>query len=342
MAKYQIPIILLTLLCNLFFTWDCQARTWYLKGDGTGDAPTLRAAVDSASAGDTILVGPGHYATGTDWGLSIYKNIHLISEMGPQNTWVAAITISEGCTVIYLTNLGSNSSLIGFTIIGGYPWMGLAGGIQIKNSSTLIQNNIIRHNASQGAGGILCTDGGSPIIRKNVIYGNRGGTGCGIRVLNSSAVIDSNTIAYNGIGYDGSISCGSGGAIYVNSTLPVTISNNIIAFNHATNGGGIYCSSYTENIVFECNLVYGNEPTNYDGELPDQTGLNGNISLDPQFCAVYPDSTVNFYLQSDSPCLPQNNPNGILCGLIGAWPKGCGPIGTEETPWGKIKDMYRK
>ena len=31
-------------------------RTWYINTDGTGDAPTIQAGVDSSVAGDTVLV----------------------------------------------------------------------------------------------------------------------------------------------------------------------------------------------------------------------------------------------------------------------------------------------
>jgi hypothetical protein len=37
------------------------ARTWHVLADGTGDAPSVRAAVDRAAIGDTIVVGPGQY-----------------------------------------------------------------------------------------------------------------------------------------------------------------------------------------------------------------------------------------------------------------------------------------
>lgn len=38
-----------------------QARTWLVLADGSGHAPTIQAAVDSATTADTVLVGPGTY-----------------------------------------------------------------------------------------------------------------------------------------------------------------------------------------------------------------------------------------------------------------------------------------
>jgi hypothetical protein len=37
------------------------ARTWYIQPDALGDAPTIQAGVDSAAAGDTVLVACGTY-----------------------------------------------------------------------------------------------------------------------------------------------------------------------------------------------------------------------------------------------------------------------------------------
>jgi Chlamydia polymorphic membrane protein (Chlamydia_PMP) repeat len=39
----------------------CLATVWEVKADGTGDVPTLQAAIEAAVSGDTVLVFPGTY-----------------------------------------------------------------------------------------------------------------------------------------------------------------------------------------------------------------------------------------------------------------------------------------
>jgi len=46
-------------LCVLFLTAAAQAATWVVKPDGTGDFPTIQAAIDGAAGGDVILLTDG-------------------------------------------------------------------------------------------------------------------------------------------------------------------------------------------------------------------------------------------------------------------------------------------
>ena len=36
-----------------------SARTWYIKLDGSGDAPTIQAGIDSAAVGDSVILEGG-------------------------------------------------------------------------------------------------------------------------------------------------------------------------------------------------------------------------------------------------------------------------------------------
>jgi len=52
-------LLILSFMLSLFWPIGAVSRTWYVRNDGTGDAPTIQAAVDSAAAGDTVLIGLG-------------------------------------------------------------------------------------------------------------------------------------------------------------------------------------------------------------------------------------------------------------------------------------------
>jgi hypothetical protein len=61
-----------------------SARTWRVNTAGTGDAPTLHAAMDSAAAGDIVLVEAGYYDLADP--LSVPEGVQLVGEAGPAQT----------------------------------------------------------------------------------------------------------------------------------------------------------------------------------------------------------------------------------------------------------------
>jgi hypothetical protein len=85
--------------------------------------------------------------------------------------------------------------------------------------------------------------------------------------------------------------------------------------------------------VLTCCDLYGNPGGDWVGGVADQYGVRGNISADPLFCDPGGD---DFRLQEGSPCAP-----GEECGLMGAWPVGCGGTPVEETSWGAVKALFR-
>jgi hypothetical protein len=102
----------------------------------------------------------------------------------------------------------------------------------------------------------------------------------------------------------------------------------IIANNKGSGISWYEPSPYT----IECNDVYGNVFANYIN-IPDLTGEDGNVSLDPQFCS----RGGGYELQADSPCAPENNDCGLL---MGAYPVACGDTAARATSWGHVKSLY--
>jgi parallel beta-helix repeat protein len=65
-----------------------DARTWRVTPDGTGDAPSLEAVMDSVSPGDTVLVGPGEHAIAS---FTIPDAVVVVGEQGPRQTRVVPV-----------------------------------------------------------------------------------------------------------------------------------------------------------------------------------------------------------------------------------------------------------
>lgn len=186
------------------------------------------------------------------------------------------------------------------------------------SESSILDNLIF---GSDGAA-IICL--ASIRIEGNVIYSNRSFEvgSFGAIYCEASPLIEGNTIVGNLGFFSGGIYCGPNSSPIIKSNI---IANNIAISEEyeILGGGGIYADSTASPIVVCCDL-FSNEPVNYIG-IPDQTGINGNISLDPLFCgAEHHDYTIHYL----SPCAAGNNPNGPQWGQIGALGVGCDFIET--------------
>ena len=280
-----------------------DARTWLVRQDGSGDCTTIQACCDSAGWGDTVLVAPGTYAEHVD----MEEPLVLVSDEGPLATIIAAP--STFASVVIMRRPGV---VDGFTIRDGHLSVGWTGVGGVYLLSGTLRNCLIVHNTASGidtpekAGGVFA---------------------CG------NAVIEGNTIVSNGYFV-------IAGGIYCRSDYVGQIVRNIVALN--TDGYGIYCEPGATP-TFICNNVWGNDEGEYAGACSDQTGLNGNISLDPLFCDPYLGDYWDFddgdyTLHADSPCLAAPG-----CGLMGALGQGCPATSVEErsTSWGRIKVLFR-
>jgi len=94
-------------------------------------------------------------------------------------------------------------------------------------------------------------------------------------------------------------------------------------------GGVFYCS---------CTNIFGNPEGNWTGVLSELLGQDGNIAVDPEFCSTDPSADENWDLQSDSPCLGENNAE---CEDIGARGAGCNDTPVSGASWGRIKILFR-
>lgn len=317
---------------SLIVTGAERAKTWNVYSDGSGDAPSIAAAVDSAAVGDMILLYPGVFV---EHDIVVDKPVVIKGVMGPAFTYVNANNLGR-CFV--LASEAGAARLEDLTLTRGRAegvgLLGRGGAILCGSDATIVGCTITNSRAMLGGG--MFIDGPAATVRNCRIYANSADeAGGGMYVLASGGEIDHTIIAENTAAEDG-------GGIYYGGDLGAltncTVSHNvalhqgsgilvgsagsgphiegcIISFSPV--GTGIYDIWGPQVIDISCSDVFGNVGANYGGFLTDQTGKNGNISADPQFCNP---GAVDFSIGDGSPC----RPDGSSCGaLIGARPVGC-------------------
>lgn len=119
------------------------------------DYPTIRAAINAAADGDSVIVSAGTYVERINFG---GKAIIVIST-DPGSPAVVAATIINGNAGVVVVTFDSGetelSVLAGFTITNG------TGGIYCLNSSPTISGNVIPGNTALDGGGIDCVRTGA-------------------------------------------------------------------------------------------------------------------------------------------------------------------------------------
>jgi predicted outer membrane repeat protein len=348
---------LIALLLAASASISALATTYVVNPNGTGDFPTIQAAIDAAIDGDIIELTDGTF-TGDgnrdiDWG---HNTITVRSQNG--DPWACVIDCQGSAAEPHRGFVCSeeeayNSLLQGISIINGYADRGGAilfwEAIQVENC--VFSNNtatdggafavvlgvqdvsvtkcvVLNNVATEDGGGMHCQEGGCNLVMCTFAWNSAGGCGGAVWAGSSNSVLRSTncTFVFNSASNGGGICCDEMSNVIVSS---------IIAFS--TLGEAIFCS-YPCDLTLTCCDIYGNAGGDWVGCIEDQGEVNDNISEDPLFCD--PDE-YDFTIHSDSPCAPFSPPNEE-CDLIGAHPVGCPPTAAEHTTWGRIKTFYRE
>jgi hypothetical protein len=270
------------------------------------DQPTIQQAINVAMNGDLILVSPGTYFEHIDYH---GKAITIRSVAGPLHTVIDGS--NTGTVVTFQTAEGAHSILTGFTIRHGNGSFG--SGIRLLGGLPTITDNIFRDNT--GSQAAIGGNGSSPVIQRNTFVANSCDTqflSGVVSFFNTSSPLIMNNIFRNNQCWAINIGLPEGARpVIANNTIlqnPIGIvddgrysanhvyANNILIGNDV--GFKVSFPSGTQ-LTWTHNLVFGNV-TNYSG-IADQTGMNGNISVDPMFLPAR--SREDFELQGGSPAI---------------------------------------
>ena len=233
--------------------------------------PTIQAAIDDASDGDTIFVTDGNYTGEGNYDIDFKgKSITLKSENGPVNCIIDCA--KTGRAFDFHSGEDANCILVGFTIKNG-SIDDYGGAIKCSVSSPTIKNCIFIGNyAAEYGGAIMNIYSSSPLLINCKFQGNSVGSssssvaygGAICNMVNSSPTIINCTFTNNSAVY-------SGGAIYNEENCNPTITKCNFNFNNAQHGGCIYnennCNPLITNSIMNKNFAqYGGAIKNSEAQ----------------------------------------------------------------------------
>ena len=241
---------------------------------------------------------------------------------------LAGSAVVEGCLfeacgngAVGLVGLTTSSAVVRNCVFQGTT--GNAALEVLEMPTAEISGNVFVGNSSPlNASALVVTDEDAhATLRGNLFVANIAtGSGTPTVAWAASGEIRENT-------FWGNTALRGSGIRHVSSSGVTLTSNNIFVGNM---GSPAYWVNFTQP-QGSCNDFWSNPGGNYFGYVPSPTDL----FVDPLLCDPV---GADFHLMKGSPCLPENS--GV-CGLIGAFGQGCGPVPVEPASWGKLKAAYR-
>ena len=275
---------------NFHKVWSEGVNTVIVHGDGyrnivnvPDEYSTIQSALNAAGENNIILVQPGTYTENILW--PNVPNIHLISELGPEQTIIDG---NLSGTVIDFGD-GQNWGLIhleGFTIKNGAANDGAGLRISFPSSadhSLTMNKMIIENNYGQSGGAMWVSPSyGSIKLLSSIIRNNTGTAIWGV-VLNAATFEIVNTLIYDNeggaYGY-GNFNAGNGLKV-INCTI---VNNN----GSSPNGGAFALSSGNLEVVNS--IILNNQPTDIT-----TVGAFGNIIVNNSIITNDENSVTIFY-----------------------------------------------
>jgi predicted outer membrane repeat protein len=251
------PILLL--LAVSLASGAVRAETYTVRPDGTGDFPTIQAAIDAAEDGDIVELADGTFTGAGNRDVDYHGKALTIQSQGGEP---AMCTIDcEGSEAEphrgfhFISGETFASVLEGITITGGYihvygmPSESSGGAIRCFVSSPMIRNcRFVGNHASHRGGAVYC-DECSPTIDVCVFESNTAdwgsGLGCGYYAHPE----------VTGCVFRGNGDCYGGGGIFCGTTSPQIRDCTFVDNSARNHGGAIWCGGEECPLVSGCTMI---------------------------------------------------------------------------------------
>jgi hypothetical protein len=239
-------------------------RIWRVNADGTGDAPTIQAAIDNAVAGDVVLLEPGTYswnAGAPDRRAMIHlrAGLTLRGEAGAASTTIDAQGFGRA---IWCEGASGEIAIEGVTVTRGSvasdfspggAAIAAAGSVSLRLADCVFRANSVGFGYSSG-GAVDCS---RATISRCTFSDNRAPVGGGIRcqaLVAEGSIFRGNLARGHAVGIGGAIDADSA------TVTGCVFESNIAASYGGIRGGAVRIGS---GAIVDCRFI-GNRASRWD------------------------------------------------------------------------------
>ena len=323
----QLLRVLMVTAVSLVLAGAVSAETIFVAADGSGDYPTIQAALDASVEGDQIQIGPGLF----EENIVVPDRAILIRGTLADDGTHETILDGRGLTTVVLFDYFTpvQNVLRDLVITNGGGVLN-GGGIEVRRATPTVINCVITGNnvAEEGSGVYVWETGNLTMVSCRIVGNNSGGEGAGLSCRQSGNVtmincevsgnyaeiggagleIDTASASLLGTEISQNITPGQGGGLWIKSSAPVLDSCTIWG-NQSLAGAGVYCFNSSEPVFENCVIANNSSKGGIGGGICNLSQKVAPILSGTLVCGNVPSQFYGDWIDggqngvSDEPCL---------------------------------------
>lgn len=302
MPRIPLCFAITTLVAAFVATTPAAAATYHLTASGSGDFPTIQAALDAAQDGDIIELADGVYRWSGNRDLEFYDDVILRSTGGPEHCIIQCDGSADCPHRAFVFTEESGGTIEGLTIRGG--WASDGGAAFSTYGNHVVHGCRFEDNHATGRGGAWHAEDGSLVTFASCVFASNTADqqGGAVSATGFAAIdLQRSTLVRNG--------APAGGGLYLDVEASLDATRSLVAWNR---DGGAIAHDYAGPLDIACSNLYGNRGGDWTGGF-GAPGSDGNLCADPRLDdPMATPAAVGLTLSS--PCRLSNNG----CGTMGA------------------------